>query len=138
MANPRRFINASDVIALIQKVTKGQLISMSFKRVAPKCLNCGKSDKKWAKEGLTRCPHCGGELSFERETLAQFGVAHPSNTAITPKGIGESAQEAFKDNRIKFFDMNVLDENGNRGGYRQCRVENVHRMTIDHVDYYVL
>lgn len=135
MATVKKFITTQEVEGLVRGIKRGQLFSMHFKRVAPKCPVCGKSNKKW--QGLTHCPECGAELSLERETMAQLGVHNPSNTDITPKGTGESAQEALADGRIKYFDMNVK-ENGKRGGFRQAAIENVTRLTIEGVDYFVM
>ena len=136
MATVKKFITTQEVEGLVRGIKRGQLFSMHFKRVAPKCPVCGKSNKKW--QGLTHCPECGAELSLERETMAQLGVHNPSNTDITPKGTGESAQEALADGRIKYFDMNVVDGNGKRGGFRQAAIENVTRLTIEGVDYFVM
>lgn len=139
MAKTKQFVRPSDVAALIKSIARGELFSLHFKRVAPKCTACGKSNKKWAAEGLTKCPFCGAELSFERESHAQLGVHNPSNELITPKGVGESAQEALQDGRLKYFDMDVVDDrNGKRGGYRQAAIENITRMTIKGVDYFII
>lgn len=139
MASTKRFISASEIESLIATLGRGELFSIHFERVAPKCQSCGKSNKKWLAEGLTHCPICGGELSFERESHAQLGVAHPSNELITPRGVGESAKDALEEGRLKYFDMDVVDpRNGKRGGYRQAAIENIKRITIKGVDYFVM
>ena len=135
MATVKKFITTQEVEGLVRGIKRGQLFSMHFKRVAPKCTSCGKSNKKW--QGLTVCPECGAPLSLERETMAQLGVHNPSNETIAPKGVGETAQEALENGRIKYFDMNA-QENGKRGGFRQAAIENVTRLTIEGVDYFVM
>ena len=130
-----KFITPSEVVSLVKSVKHGQFFSMVFRRVAPKCTACGKSNKKWW--GFTHCPECGAPLSFERETLAQTGVHNPSNTDITPKGVGETAQEALACGRIKYFDPQVQNPNGTLGGYRQCAAVNVLKLKVGGEEYIV-
>ena len=139
MASIKKFVAPSEITSILATLGRGELFSLHFERVAPKCMDCGKSNKKWLAEGLTHCPHCGGELSFERESHAQLGVAHPSNELITPKGIGETAKDALEDGRLKYFDMDVVDSrNGKRGGYRQASLSNIKRLTVKGVDYFII
>ena len=114
--------------AIIDSVKNGEFFAVTFTRTAPKCEHCGKSNKKWI--GLTHCPICGAPLSLERETLAQKGVAHPQNTAITPNGNGESAKEARADGRIKYYDPQICQ-------YRQFHISNVRRLKVKGIEYIV-
>lgn len=97
-------IKKEAILGIVDTVKDGEFVSITFDRVAPKCVKCGKSNKKWA--SFDFCPECGGALSKERFTMAQFGVAHPQN-APTPNGSGESGEEAKAKGRLKFFDMNA-------------------------------
>lgn len=128
-------IHQHNVKEFIENIKDGVFFSMYFIRVAPKCLKCQKSDKKWV--GLTHCPICGEPLSFERETVAQKGVSNPAKH-IHLTGTGESAKEAILDNRIKFYDVNAVDKNGNKGGYRQARIENIKRIKAYGTEYIVV
>jgi hypothetical protein len=128
-------INASDVIPLINAIKGGEFYSVVFERAAAKCPNCGKSNKKW--NGLDVCPICGTPLSKERETLAQNGVHNPQNEAITPKGVGETTAEAKLDGRVKYYDPQIVNADGTRGGYRQFYAVNVKRMRISGKTYIV-
>ena len=130
-----KFITPAEVKSLVKSVKHGQFFSMVFDRVAPKCTACGKSNKRW--HSLTHCPECGAPLSFERETLAQLGVHNPSNTDVTPKGTGESAQEALDDGRVKYFDPQIDNHNGTHGAYRQCAIENIKRLKVNGEEYIV-
>ena len=131
----QKVIGTNEVMDVINTVKRGQFFSMFFERVAPKCPVCGKSSKKWI--GLLNCPDCGAELSYMRETIAQVGVYNPHNEDIKPKGTGESAQEAKLDNRIKFYDMNAINPDETKGGYRQCRAELVKRIRANDTEYVV-
>ena len=71
-----------------------------------------------------------------RTALAQFGVAHPTNTAA-PKGTGESAAEALTKGRLKFFDASVENPDGTRGGYRQTLFARILTITGNGTTYIV-
>lgn len=131
----KHLITIADVESIINTVKNGEFYSVVFTRTAPKCLHCGKSNKKWV--GLTHCPICGEPLSLERETLAQNGVHNPQNEEITPKGTGESAKEARADGRIKYYDPQILNANGTRGGYRQFHISSVKRLRVRGDEYEV-
>lgn len=132
----RKFIRPEEVLDLVAKVKRGEFYSAIFERAAAKCPHCGKADKKW--NGLEVCPICGTPLSKERETLAQNGVRNPQNSDIVPKGTGESAAQARTDGRVKYYDPNIINANGTRGGYRQFYAANVKRLKIEGVEYIVL
>ena len=132
----KQFIRKEDVKALIESVKKGKFFSMHFERVAPKCETCDKSSKKWV--GLETCPICGAVLSLERETLAQRGIENPADIADKPNGNGVSAKDAMEQGVVKYYDCNAVNKNGVKGGYRSCRVENIKRITIDKVQYFVV
>ena len=125
-----------EVENLINSVRKGEIFSLVFERVAPKCKTCNKSKKSW--RGLTHCPDCHTALSFERETLAQRGIENPANPADKPNGNGESAVEAAENGRLKYYDMNATNpHNAIKGGYRQCYIANIKRLTMRGVTYEV-
>lgn len=127
-------ISSADILDIINTVSAGEFVSLMFTRVAPKCQHCGKSNKKWI--GETHCPECGGELSLERFTMAQFGIHNPSNCSA-PKGTGESNKQANAKGRLKFFDMNAKNPDGSKGCYRQCHIDLIKRMTVKGVEYIV-
>jgi len=131
------FVKPADVEHLINSVKKGEIFSMHFERVAPKCHKCNKSNKAW--KGMEFCPICGEKLSLERETLAQRGVENPANKNDKPNGNGESAEQAQERGRLKFYDMNAVDhKTGIKGGYRQCHIDSIKRLTIRKNEYYVI
>lgn len=117
---------------IIATIAKGEFAGVTFVRVAPKCERCGKSDKKWT--GLTTCPHCGGKLSLERTSLVQFGVV---GNADTPKGTGETEQQALENGRLKFYDKNAVKKDGTKGDFRQCRINLLKRLAVKGVEYAV-
>ena len=129
MEKAKKFITANEVKSLIENVKKGQFFSMHFERVSPKC-------EKWV--GLETCPICGNALSFERETLAQRGVENPHNPADKPNGNGISAKEAMAMDWVKYYDVNAVNNDGSKGGYRSCKVDKIKRITIDKVEHYVI
>jgi hypothetical protein len=136
MANLAKTINASEVKSFIESIKDGVFFSMHFERVAPKCLKCNKANKNW--NGLDICPVCGEPLSYERETIAQKGVKNPADH-IKLTGTGISAKEALENmNVVKYYDVNAVDNKGNKGGYRSTRVENIKRITYEKVDYFVI
>ena len=71
-----------------------------------------------------------------RKATAQLHVSNPRNTEITPKGTGESAKEALKSGRIKFYEPHHPGDM--EGVYRQCRIDRVHSMKIRGVLYKVI
>ena len=72
----------------------------------------------------------------EREANAQLHVSNPRNTAITPNGTGESAQEAMKGGRIKYYEAHHPGDTN--GVYRQCRIDRLVSMKIRGVVYKVI
>lgn len=72
----------------------------------------------------------------DRSATAQLHVSNPRNTAITPKGTGESAQEALKCGRIKFYEPHHPGDM--EGVYRQCKISRVKSMKIRGVVYKVI
>jgi hypothetical protein len=85
---------------------------------------------------LTHCPICGEPLSYDRETIAQKGVRNPADH-IKLTGTGISAKEALDMNVIKYYDVNAIDKDGNKGGYRSARIENIKRIKANGVEYVV-
>lgn len=71
-----------------------------------------------------------------RKATAQLHVSNPRNEAITPKGTGESAQEALKCGRIKFYEPHHPGDM--EGVYRQCKISRVKSMKIRGVVYKVI
>ncbi|NCB47920.1 hypothetical protein EOM81_13035 [bacterium] len=133
----KQFVSSAEVQSLIDGVIDGQIFSLIFDRVAPKCSACDKSNKKWA--GLDRCPVCGEVLSKERFTRAQKGVSNPSTAMKPGTGLyaGVSAQEAAQNGILKFFDMDAKNKAGGRGDYRSARFETIKRLAISGTEYIV-
>ena len=72
-----------------------------------------------------------------REANAQLHVQHPRNTDLTPNGRGESAVDAMKDGRVKFYEPHHAGLNG-EGVYRQCRISRINSMKIKNITYIVI
>lgn len=72
----------------------------------------------------------------DRRATAQLHVSNPRNEAITPKGTGESAQEALKCGRIKFYEPHHPGDM--EGVYRQCKISRVKSMKIRGVVFKVI
>ena len=72
----------------------------------------------------------------DRSATAQLHVSNPRNEAITPKGTGESAKEALKCGRIKFYEPHHPEDM--EGVYRQCKISRVKSMKIRGVTYRVI
>ena len=133
----KKFVTSNDVQGLINEVIDGQIFTLIFDRVAPKCAACEKSNKKWV--GLDDCPICGSPLSKERFTRAQKGVFNPSTAQKPGTGLyaGVSAQQAAQNGVLKFFDMDAKNKNGGRGDYRSARFETIKRMAIAGTEYII-
>lgn len=128
-------IHRSEVKSFIESIKNGVFFSMYFERVAAKCIKCNKASKNW--NGLTHCPICGELLSYDRETIAQKGVKNPADH-IKLTGTGISAKEALDMNVIKYYDINAIDKDGNKGGYRSARIENIKRIKANGIEYIVI
>jgi hypothetical protein len=72
----------------------------------------------------------------EREAVAQLHVFNPRNTALTPKGTGESAATALEMGRLKYYEAHHKEVGG--GVYRQCALERVVSLNVKGVTYQVL
>ena len=124
-------IYGSQVVEFIRKQSKEKIFSMIYKRSAPKCNSCGRSNKKW--EDVDVCPHCGGQIMKYRFATAKLGVTDPQN-ALKPgtgKYKGESFEEALEKGRMIYFDMNVENPDGTKGNYRQCKIENIKEIRMN-------
>lgn len=133
----QKVITIAEIPNLIDQVRDGQIFSLIFNRVAPKCVACEKSDRKWIE--LSHCPICGTPLSHERFTRAQKGVANPTTAQKPGTGqyVGVSAQQAAQNGVLKFFDMDSKNKNGGRGDYRSARFEMIRRLAIAGTEYIV-
>lgn len=87
----KKIITEAEIAEVINRFERGEFVSITFTK----------------KDGSRRV------------ALAQFGVAHPTNTAA-PKGTGVSAKEAMTRGLVKFFDASVVNPDGTRGGYRSA------------------
>lgn len=125
------------VVEFLRNVAKDKIFSMIYKRIAPKCASCGKSNKKW--EGIDVCPHCGGQIMKYRFATCKLGVTDPKHTTKPGEGKfkGESFEDALADGRLKYFDMNVENEDGTKGNYRQCKIENIREIRTNGQVYWV-
>ena len=128
-------ILTSYVREMIEKIKDGKFFSMYFERVAPKCEKCNKANKNW--KNLKNCPVCGEPLSFFRETVAQKGVKNPADH-IKLTGTGISAKEALDKGVLKYYDVNAVDKDGNKGGYRSAKINSIKRLKIDGYVYHVI
>ena len=72
----------------------------------------------------------------DRSATAQLHVSNPRNTEITPKGTGESAKEALRCGRIKFYEPHHPGDM--QGVYRQCKISRVKSMKIRGIVYKVI
>ena len=126
-----KFITRDKVADLIGSVQHGQFFSLIFERALPKCNSCGEKSKAWLASKPQVCPHCGGVVSYVREALAQTGVAHPQNKAITPKGVGETFAQKRAKGLIGFYDPVAK-------GYRECRAENIRSVKCNGDEYVVV
>lgn len=124
-------ISRTELEAVINGIRHGKFFSMVFVRAEPKCVACNKKSKKWLTERPAICPHCGGLVSYERETLAQTGVHNPSNNAIAPKGVGASFASRRSNGIFGFYDAQIKN-------YRECRIDNIRKLKFDGEEYAVV
>lgn len=125
-------INLEVAKALIHSVNDGKIFSIRYGYKHPKCGACGHKSVKFTR-GLDTCPKCGGEVVFERVTLAQKGVENPANATKPGQGAfeGISAAEAeAKYNLFKHYDRNC-------GSYRCADYDRIKELQIDGVKYIV-
>jgi hypothetical protein len=108
MSNPLVIINEKQVPALINKINGAEFFSMKYIK----------------KDGTYR------------EATCQLHVSNPRNEAITPNGKGESAYEALKDGRIKYYEAHHAELKG-EGVYRQCRIDRLVSLKIRGIEYFV-
>ena len=127
----KKFVTADDVASLVKSIQHGRFFSLVFDRALPKCEACGAKSKKWLAGKPTVCPKCGGVISYEREALAQTGVANPKDSAIKPKGVGETFAQKMAKGIVGFYDAKAM-------GYRECRAENVKVLKFGGDEYYVV
>ena len=80
---------------------------------------------------------CGGELSFERVSIAQKGVkkAPKRVNAVNSKS---SAVVKAKYGLHQFYDRNAVNDDGTRGDYRSCGFDEIKSIRIDGVEYVIV
>ena len=71
-----------------------------------------------------------------RDAVGQLHVSNPRNTAVTPKGNGESATQALSKGRVKYYETHHKEEK--TGVYRQCAVERLIYIKVRGVTYNVI
>lgn len=130
-------ISKDGLLALVKTIPNGRMFSMIFIRKAAKCECCEKSNQSW--NNLERCPICGNILSKTRYSRVQLGVKNPKNCTKSGYGkyIGESGEEALKNGRLKYFDMDIVNKDGSRGCYRQCVIDNIYCIHFNNCEYII-
>ena len=133
-------INRNAVKDIIRNIADGVMFGITFNRRTPKCKGCGRSLKSFI--GKETCHFCGSELSFERVTVAQKGVENPSNLSITKPGCGAfdgatAEQAELLWNVLKFYDVNAINKDGSKGGYRSCGYDEIKSLRTNGVEYIV-
>ena len=106
--NTNKYICESEVPAIISKIKGAEFFSMKYIK----------------KDGSYR------------EATCQLHVSNPRNEAITPNGKGETAREALKDGRIKYYEAHHAETK--QGVYRQCRIDRLVSLKIHGVTYNVI
>ena len=123
-----KYVTPTQIGEIIASLTHGRFFSLFFRRVQPKCPNCGRKDTKWIDTKPVLCPHCGTPISYEREAICQTGVHNPKDKSIAPKGVGETFAEKREKGLIGFYDSKTM-------GYRTCRLENILKLKCDGEEY---
>ena len=134
------YLSSADIKSIVANIKDGAMFGITFERRTPKCPGCGRSLKSF--KGKTHCHFCGSELSFERVTVAQKGVENPGNSSVTKPGQGyfdgisaEKAEEVY--NILKFYDVNAVNKDGSKGGYRSCGYGEIKSLRHNGVEYIV-
>ena len=67
----------------------------------------------------------------ERSAQVCFGVRNPHNVTKPGEGIrkGVSFNEAISNGTLKFFEANVVNPNGTKGGYRSAKIDRIKSIT---------
>lgn len=127
-------LDYNELIARVEK-SNGKIFSVTHKRVAPKCAECEKSNKKWVDEIV--CPRCGGELKKTCTYTGRLGVRNPKHTTAPGTGqrVGVGYQESKEQGLFKYFAMNAKTRDGNQGDYRSCRIDSITAMKMNGVEY---
>jgi hypothetical protein len=133
-------VSIATIRSIIHSIKDGVMFGITFERRTPKCTGCGRSLKSF--KGKTHCHFCGSELSFERVTVAQKGVENPGNPSVTKPGQGivngisaEKAEEVY--NLLKFYDVNAINKDGSKGGYRSCGYGEIKSIRYNSKEYIV-
>jgi hypothetical protein len=73
-----------------------------------------------------------------RKALCQLGVHNTANPDLTPKGVGETAQDALRAGRVKYYEPNHKNDDGTRSpAYRQAVISRIDKITVNHRTYIV-
>lgn len=130
-----KFVSMDEIREVFAKVRKGaDVVHVVFNRQLPKCLICGKTYSKEELPVNNQC--CGAELSFVTYDICKFGVTNPG-PGITAPGTGKrkgmTADEAFDKGIVKYYSNTRIGDraDGQIGGYRQFKIENLVEATID-------
>ena len=127
----KHIVTKEQIENIIFGIQHGKFFSLVFDRALPKCEACGRKNKNWLATRPETCPHCGGKISYERESLCQTGVHNPKDKSIAPKGTGETFVQKRAKGLAGFYDPKIQ-------GYRECRLENIKRLVFDGEEYYAV
>jgi len=108
----KKFVRRNEIENLINAVKIKTVFGLSYKRVAPKCVDCGSSSKSWV--GNDICPKCGGTLQYV------------NNTEVLAV-----SDNCFKGHLFEHFD-------NNRKAFRNCLINNIISIKIEENDFFVI
>ena len=126
---------STKVIAFLDAIKNGKIYGLKFARRTPKCTACGRSLKSFI--GKTHCHMCGGELSFERVSIAQKGVKKAPKRVNAVNSKSPAVVKA-KYGLHQFYDRNAKNDDGTRGDYRSCGFDEIKSIRIDGVEYVIV
>lgn len=122
-------IKVSEVVSVIRELD-GKIFSLEFERKLPKCESCGKRGESF--KGMSRCPHCGGIISYYAYTSARLGVVNPKNCVAPGQGkyVGVSFGESLSKGVLKYYDMQ-------KGSYRSCVIDKINKIVASGEEYII-
>lgn len=126
---------STKVVAFLDAIKNGKMYGLKFTRRTPKCTACGRSLKSFV--GKTHCHMCGGELSFERVSIAQKGVKKAPKRVNAVNSKSPAVAKA-KYGLHRFYDRNAKNDDGTRGDYRSCGYDEIKSIRIDGVEYVII
>lgn len=118
----RKIINREQMLKLLLELKNKAYFDIDFKRVTPKCSECGAKSTTWKEGKIDVCPRCGGKIEYD---------CHAENVIY---GKDDVENSIYCDKNLSRGLVLYLDNSK----FRNARISNIYRIAVENNEYFVV